>query len=238
MRHNPGVRRLASNPLLLTILALMKRQGVLLPERRVELYDKYVETLLRTWNLARSEGRAQALDVAETLRTLARSRSGCTTARPGVGLVQQQALGATPTAAGTRRGDARSAAEALLATCGHHAALLLDRGGRERLHPPDLSEYLAAIAIVQQGTTVRWTRWRALRRPQWHEVSVLTIAYLGIVQQRPDAAGAVLEALLAAGPAHRARPPCWRGRQWPTCGPVASPAPATARWYGAARYPA
>jgi len=35
--HNPGVRRLAANPLLLTILALMKRQGVILPERRVEL---------------------------------------------------------------------------------------------------------------------------------------------------------------------------------------------------------
>src|SRR4051812_9817052 len=31
---NPGVRSLAANPLLLTILALMKRQGVTLPERR------------------------------------------------------------------------------------------------------------------------------------------------------------------------------------------------------------
>ncbi|HEV7518482.1 MAG TPA: NACHT domain-containing protein, partial [Thermoanaerobaculia bacterium] len=53
-RGNPGVRALAANPLLLTILALMKRQGVTLPERRVELYRTYVETLLRTWNLARS----------------------------------------------------------------------------------------------------------------------------------------------------------------------------------------
>ena len=39
VQRNPGVRQLASNPLLLTILALMKRQGVALPERRVQLYD-------------------------------------------------------------------------------------------------------------------------------------------------------------------------------------------------------
>ena len=71
--HNPGVRRLASNPLLLTILALMKRQGVALPERRVELYEKYVATLLRHWNLARGlDGRSgRDLDVLETTRVLA-----------------------------------------------------------------------------------------------------------------------------------------------------------------------
>lgn len=38
IHRNPSVRRLAANPLLLTILAMMKRQGVTLPERRVELY--------------------------------------------------------------------------------------------------------------------------------------------------------------------------------------------------------
>ncbi|MBK8618569.1 MAG: hypothetical protein IPN96_15965 [Anaerolineales bacterium] len=51
-----------STPLLLTILALMKRQGVSLPERRVQLYDQYVNTLLSTWNRARSlNGRAPAV---------------------------------------------------------------------------------------------------------------------------------------------------------------------------------
>jgi len=40
-----------------TVLALMKRQGVRLPERRVELYEQYVDILLRQWNLARSLGR-------------------------------------------------------------------------------------------------------------------------------------------------------------------------------------
>jgi predicted NACHT family NTPase len=73
VRHNPGVRALAANPLLLTILALMKRQGITLPERRVELYQKYVETLLYNWNQARSlAGReSHRLEVRETLRILA-----------------------------------------------------------------------------------------------------------------------------------------------------------------------
>ena len=88
--HNPGVRQLASNPLLLTILALMKRQGVELPERRVELYDKYVATLLRHWNLARGlDGRSgRDLDVLETTRVLAPLALWMHETSPGVGRVK------------------------------------------------------------------------------------------------------------------------------------------------------
>jgi energy-coupling factor transporter ATP-binding protein EcfA2 len=74
IQTNEGVRRLAANPLLLTILALMKRKGVTLPERRVQLYDQYVTTLLATWNRARSiTGRAPGrdLDEVQTTRVLA-----------------------------------------------------------------------------------------------------------------------------------------------------------------------
>jgi hypothetical protein len=82
---NPSVRTLAANPLLLTILALMKRQGISLPERRVELYQKYVETLLKSWNLARGLDRppSRDLDVVETTRLLAPWRCGCT--KPALG---------------------------------------------------------------------------------------------------------------------------------------------------------
>jgi hypothetical protein len=40
------VERLAANPLLLTILALIKHTGVTLPEQRVKLYELYLQTLL------------------------------------------------------------------------------------------------------------------------------------------------------------------------------------------------
>lgn len=47
---NPRVRALASNPLVLTILALLNEsRGGALPRRRVDLYAKVVEVFLETW---------------------------------------------------------------------------------------------------------------------------------------------------------------------------------------------
>jgi len=94
IRRNPGVRRLAANPLLLTILALMKRQGITLPERRVELYEQYVRTLLSSWNRARGLGRppARDLDVVQTVRILAPLALWMHQENPGVGLVKREDL--------------------------------------------------------------------------------------------------------------------------------------------------
>lgn len=49
---NPGVRRLAVNPLLLRTLALIHRTGAKLPQKRVELYKLAADTLARTWRPA------------------------------------------------------------------------------------------------------------------------------------------------------------------------------------------
>ncbi|MEZ4768461.1 MAG: hypothetical protein R2844_08540 [Caldilineales bacterium] len=70
VQRNPAARRLAANPLLLTMLAMMKRQGVALPERRVQLYHQAVETLISSWNRARSMGR-QAPGASWTVATVA-----------------------------------------------------------------------------------------------------------------------------------------------------------------------
>ena len=53
---NLSLQRLAANPLMLTMLALLRRQVGRLPHRRIELYEKYVETLLENWIEARSFG--------------------------------------------------------------------------------------------------------------------------------------------------------------------------------------
>ncbi|WNG47275.1 NACHT domain-containing protein [Archangium minus] len=49
VRSKPGVEHLASNPLLLTMLAQLRRQEGQLPARRVELYERYVRMLLAHW---------------------------------------------------------------------------------------------------------------------------------------------------------------------------------------------
>lgn len=50
LNYNPGIRRLAVNPLMLTILALIQKSGRRLPHRRIELYQTVTMTLLNNWN--------------------------------------------------------------------------------------------------------------------------------------------------------------------------------------------
>jgi formylglycine-generating enzyme required for sulfatase activity len=205
VRHNPGVRTLAANPLLLTILALMKRQGITLPERRVQLYQQYVETLLRHWNLARSQVRG--LDVVETLRILAPLALWMHEVAPGRGLVKHEALHRQLQAIFAGRGEPQpeAAARQFLSDVREHAALLLDRGARHYgfIHLT-FGEYLAAVALAQQGQQSVAPIVAALvahiADDSWHEVSLLTIGYLGLVQQRDEAASAVLLDLLEQAP--------------------------------------
>lgn len=208
-RDNPGVRRLATNPLLLTILALMKRQGISLPERRVELYQKYIETLLRHWNFARGlDGRpARDLDPVETLKTLAPLALWMQETSPGRGLVREGELLRELERLYRERNDPdpEGASRRFLADVRDHASLLLDRGGRQFgfIHLT-FQEYLAAVALgrraQQDVLPVVEALQRRLGEPQWREVALLAIGYLGIVQQRDGAASDVLDELLRRAP--------------------------------------
>lgn len=51
--ENPAVKELAENPLLLTLLVVMQQNSIVLPQRRVELYDVVTRTLLENRNLAK-----------------------------------------------------------------------------------------------------------------------------------------------------------------------------------------
>jgi len=50
----PAFKRLAANPLLLSIMALIHHQGIRLPYRRVDLYGCILDALAETWSLARA----------------------------------------------------------------------------------------------------------------------------------------------------------------------------------------
>ncbi len=212
VRRNPGVRRLAANPLLLTVLALMKRQGVTLPERRVELYAKYIETLLSSWHRARGLGRppTRDLDVVETVKVLAPLALWMHTVNPGVGLVKKGELEEELRRLYAQRGEPQpeKAANRFLKDDRDHASLLLERGpGRYGFIHLTFEEYLAAVALAQQGQegvepVVRGMLER-VTEPAWREVHLLTVGYVGVVQQREKAASSVVEGLLKAGSATR-----------------------------------
>lgn len=206
IRQNPGVRQLASTPLLLTILALMKRQGVSLPERRVQLYDQYVSTLLSTWNRARSlSGRAPGRDIDElqTIRILAPLALWMHEVSPGVGLVGREDMRRRLEELFLERGDSspHQAARQFLTDVRDHAALLLERGpGEYGFIHLTFEEYLAAVALALKGQgnsePIIETLSKHVGDQAWREVTLLTIGYLGIRQQLPKVAGEVVEALV------------------------------------------
>ncbi len=208
--QNTGVRRLAATPLLLTILALMKRQGVTLPERRVQLYDQYVSTLLSTWNRARSlSGRAPGrdLDEIQTVRILAPLALWMHEVSPGVGLVKREDLTRKLQELFAERGDGSPeiAARQFLQDVREHAALLLERGpGEFGFIHLTFEEYLAAVALALRGQgnsePIAEKLSAHIGEQAWREVALLTIGYLAIRQQLPKVAGEVIERLVESQP--------------------------------------
>jgi formylglycine-generating enzyme required for sulfatase activity len=202
---NPGVRRLAANPLLLTILALMKRQGVTLPDRRVQLYHKYVDVFLSSWNRARGlAGRpvGRDRDAVATIKILAPLALWMHEESPGLGLVPKERLRRRIEALYAERGepDAESLARDFLRDLGADAGLLMERGpGQFGFIHLTFEEFLAAVAIAQRGqqgvqAVVEYLAAR-VGNGEWQEVGCLALGYLGIIQQRDEAAGAVAEGL-------------------------------------------
>ena len=64
--QNESVLKMASNPLLATIITLIHHQGGRLPEKRVALYDIATATFLENWVKQRQSLRASSFD-KETL---------------------------------------------------------------------------------------------------------------------------------------------------------------------------
>lgn len=205
---NEGVRSLASNPLLLTILALIKRRGITLPERRVQLYDQYITTLLSSWNRARSlSGRATGheMDEVRTKRVLATLALWMHQVSPGVGLVKTSDLRRKLREIFTARSDPdpEATTRQFLEDVRNYASLLVERGTEEYgfIHLT-FEEYLAAMALVFEAQGEAQHIVNALvphiGEQTWREVALLTISYIGILQNMPRVAGKVAEGLAFA----------------------------------------
>jgi len=69
--RNPSVFKLATNPLLMTIIAMIHYQGKKLPSKRVELYDVSTETFLEHWVQHRITDEKQLKDKVEIIEILA-----------------------------------------------------------------------------------------------------------------------------------------------------------------------
>ena len=206
---NPGVAQLGSNPLLLTILALIKRQGVSLPNRRIELYELYLRTLINAWSKARALDKRPVgpnLDYLTVVKVLGPLALWLREKNPTAGLVQEEALLDWLTDYFARNwnlavGPAGEKAREFLDNVRRYSNLLIERGhGRYGFIHLTFEEALAARGLVQAGqlnlenslVTIR----KYLTDPGWRETILLAVGVWGIVREESEKAGAVVSAML------------------------------------------
>lgn len=218
IRSNPGVERLAVNPLLLTMLALLRRQVGRLPQRRIRLYDLYVTTLVQSWEENRSRGaRAAAparIDLQEAENALIelalwlqQHRGSGTATRTDV--IERltrfylQDEGYDPdigTIPGRIRRQATQQAERFLHDMRQFSGLIIERGhnafGFRHL---TLQEYFAGRALARMPAEERWALIQPnLHANRWREPILLAAARLGVSENRGGEATALVRSILFA----------------------------------------
>jgi formylglycine-generating enzyme required for sulfatase activity/energy-coupling factor transporter ATP-binding protein EcfA2 len=204
-----GIERLASNPLLLTIMALIKRQRVTLPRERVKLYELYLETLISAWNKARAlDKRPVGPEVGylETVQVLAPLALWLREENLTAGLVGREQIEGWLADYYRREwteppGPARQRAREFLRGVRQYSNLLVERGeGQYGFLHLTFEEMLAAkgIALLEDqagldaAMGVICDHWM---EPAWRETLLLAVGVLGIVKQSPFKAGRVLREL-------------------------------------------
>ena len=206
---NKGIRRLAGNPLLSSLLALIKRQGVSLPDRRVKLYELYMDTLLRSWNRNRNLD-GQPIGVIEedaaTYGLLAKLALHLRQTNPQQGLIAEEAMQGY-----LRRhyqGDdySREAADRMatrfLKSVHECSNLLIERGYQQYgfIHLT-FEEYLAGFALAKESIADLQTIIPDyLQAPkQWKETLLLAMGVIAVLKTEREKANAVLGFLLETG---------------------------------------
>jgi HEAT repeat protein len=219
IRSNPGVERLAVNPLLLTMLALLRRQVGSLPQRRIKLYDLYVSALIESWEENRSRGarlhggplRTDPQEAEGALIELAlwlqqHRPSGTATAGDLLERLRDFYLredhGLDP-ASPVPRPQAKQAEERarrFLHDMRHHSGLLIERGqGAFGFRHLTFQEYFAGRALARMPAAERWALLQPnLHSGRWREPLLLCAARLGVAESRAPEATELVERILAA----------------------------------------
>jgi hypothetical protein len=185
IKTNPRVRELAINPLMLTVIALVHRDRVKLPERRAELYAEAVDVLLGKWDEARGVEELsilhdQTFDVTDRrllLQAVARTMHEAGQKEIAADALQEQLQAAFASRKLEPRAAER-AAERFLTASKERTGLLVEAGqGVSRFSHLTFQEYLVAVEVAEREDYVAYTL-RHTAEPFWREVILLTAGYL------------------------------------------------------------
>ena len=199
-RLNEGVRRLAVNPLLLTILALLQRQGTELPSHRVELYDLCVTTLLETWLRTKGSANIGALSKNNLIKILRPLAFWMHEKHAAIGTVQENELIEQVVKQLLERkitqseDEAEQYAEQFLQTVREKIGILVERGKKRYgfLHLT-FEEFFAAWDLVIRRKEREAFIKKHLHEARWQVVISLTLGIIGILQSNEDEVTELLE---------------------------------------------
>jgi hypothetical protein len=185
IKANERIRDLAINPLILTVIALVHRDRVKLPDRRAELYDEAVNVLLGKWDEARGVQEISVLedrpfdagDKRLILQTIALWMQECQQKEIEredlCKLLEECFEGILGAQQSTER-----AVDRFLHVIQERAGLLGEHGvGVFRFSHLTFQEYLAALAIAGRDDYVAYTLER-VGEPWWRETVLLEVGYL------------------------------------------------------------
>lgn len=185
IEKNDRVRELAINPLMLTVIALIHRDRVKLPDRRAELYQEAVDVLLGKWDEARGMQESPILndrpfDISDrrlVLQHLALTMHERAIKEIDAGplreLLAEQLAGAV-----TDPRELEAAVARFLSVIQERTGLLIARAeGAYAFSHLTFQEYLAALSVAGRDDYVDYT----LRRSAgewWREVILLETGHL------------------------------------------------------------
>jgi len=192
IHNNARVRELAVNPLLLTVIALVQRENIVLPDRRAELYEKAIEVLLVQWDAGKGLDaditmlQGLALDAGDRRSLLEPIALWLMEQRlREIEAPDLRALLMPPFQAMLKdERQARKAVDGFIALINARSGLLTERGqGIYAFSHLTFQEHLAARAVADRPDNVAYTLER-LGDSWWREVALLEAGYLSTQGKR------------------------------------------------------
>jgi NACHT domain len=197
----PSIKRLAVNPLLLTMLALVQRSKGDLPQRRIALYQIVTRTLLTTWNKESGRNYIEEISLAERiLSDLAFQLHGT------VLFLTEQAIKTVVSRAVREQTGSRAKAQDIqrfIDTIRSSSGLIIEIGqGLFSFMHRTFEEYYVALYILRMNSEAlkQFVRQHYLE-PIWHEPLLLAIAYKCEQSSREDhkEASELIQGILESG---------------------------------------
>ena len=201
VKHTPGVRRLAANPLLLCTLALIHRTGAMLPQKRIELYKLAAEVLTRTWRVAQGVRSTALLDEGEITQLLRELAYWMHVHKPTGVATEREIIKVWASVKAKDEDDltVEQEVKAFLHEVEVHTGLFVERAPKRYgfMHLT-FEEYYAARYLVARSRTRAQLIRKHLHEPRWEEPILLALGFVGM-DAPEDAAELIDTAILAQG---------------------------------------